>query len=250
MPHGPSPEPGPNDLVSDIDPAVILKSVTIRRGGRDILTIPDWHAPLTGGITALIGPNGSGKTTLLRLLQGLIEPDAGTLVWPGNVPPRRAILLQAPILLRRTAADNINFMLKRRGMAPPDRKQEIAERLSRARLADCTDRPARHLSGGQQRRLALAQALAQEPRMLMLDEPMAGLDPNASLEVERMVAEAAADGIAVVISSHELGQVRRLADRALFLHAGRPVESGPLPDLFDTPKSDALKAFLKGDLTW
>lgn len=235
---------------SDDDSRLRLQNVLIRRAGRDILNVPDWSVPISGGVTALIGPNGAGKTTLLRLLHGLIKPDAGSLRWPTGQVPSRAILLQSPVLLRRTVASNIDFILKRRSISKQHRPDMIARVLAKACLEDCANRPARHLSGGQKRRLALAQALAQAPRVLLLDEPTAGLDPTAANGVENMIAEAAADGIAVIVSSHELGQVRRLADRALFLHAGRPIEAGPFPSLFDNPQSRELTAFLKGDLTW
>jgi len=232
------------------DATLQLQNVIVRRAGRDILNLPEWSVPISGGVTALIGPNGAGKTTLLRLLHGLIKPDAGTIRWPTDTIPPRAILLQSPVLLRRTAAANIDCVLKRRGISKQQRAKQITQILAKARLEDCANRPARHLSGGQKRRLALAQALAQAPRVLLLDEPTAGLDPTAAIGVEHMIAEASADGIAVIVSSHELGQVRRLADRALFLHAGKPIEAGPFPSLFDNPKSRELTAFLKGDLTW
>lgn len=227
---------------------VTLRGIRVQRAGRTVLDIPTWSLPLSGGVTALIGPNGAGKTTLLRLLHDLLVPDAGSVDWPNDAPPRRAILLQSPVLLRRTVAANLDFVLKRRGLDKPERQRQTTLLLERARLSDRHDAAARHLSGGQQRRLALAQALAQAPRMLLLDEPTAGLDPAAAGALETMVAEAAAAGITVVLSSHEMGQVRRLADRVLFLNHGRPFETGRLPALFDAPRSPELNAFLKGDL--
>lgn len=245
-----TPNPSPRQSDDPMASMLQIQNVILNRAEREILNIPLWSVPIQGGVTALIGPNGAGKTTLLRLLHGLIEPNAGTISWPGGQAPSRAILLQSPVLLRRTAAANIDFILKRRGIPSDQRPHQIAESLAQARLEDCATRPARHLSGGQKRRLALAQALAQAPRVLLLDEPTAGLDPTATVGVEHMISKAAADGIAVFISSHELGQVRRLADRALFLHAGKPLEAGPLPSLFDDPQSRELIAFLQGDLTW
>lgn len=228
--------------------ALGLSEITVRRGGRTILDLDRWSLPMDGGVSALIGPNGAGKTTLLRLLQGLIAPDSGRMDWPDGGPPARAILLQNPVLLRRSVAGNIDFVLKRRGLSRAERRRETDALLAQARLSDAAGRPARRLSGGQQRRLALARALAQAPRMLLLDEPTAGLDPAAAAALERMVRAAAGDGIAVVLSSHEMGQVRRLADRALFLNGGRAAAAGPLPTLFDDPPSNDLDAFLKGDL--
>lgn len=232
-----------------VESRLSLDGVVVRRGARDILSVPSWSAPLTG-VTALIGPNGAGKTTLLQVLHGLLAPDAGAMAWSGNTAPTRAFLPQSPVLLRRTVTANLDFVLKREGVpldARPDRRAAL---LAQAGLSDATSRPARRLSGGQQRRLALAQALARDPSMLLLDEPTAGLDPTASQAVERMIADAARSGVSVMISSHDLGQIRRLANRALFLHGGRAVAFGALPDLFDNPPDPALAAFLVGDLTW
>jgi tungstate transport system ATP-binding protein len=242
MPHG-----LPQTMTSDVE--LRIAGLAVRRAGREILSVPDARVPLRG-VTGLIGPNGAGKTTLLKILHGLEAPDTGTLAWPDDAPPARAFLPQTPVLLRRTVAANLDFVLKREGIVRAARPERITGLLAQAGLADAADRPARRLSGGQQRRLALAQALARDPEMLLLDEPTAGLDPAAAASVERMVAEAARSGVAVVLSGHDLGQMRRLADRALFLHGGRATAFGPLPALFDAPPDPALAAFLTGDLTW
>jgi len=231
-------------------PCLQLDGIVVRRGGKPILSVPRWDLPLAGDVTALVGPNGAGKTTLFRVLQGLVDPDEGRLAWPGDAPPRRAILLQSPVLLRRSAAANLDYILKRLAVSRPQRRTEIQALLRAADLEERANQPARSLSGGQQRRLAMAQALAQKPRLLMLDEPTAGLDPTAAAKVERMIAEAAADGISIVLSTHNLGEARRLAIRLLFLHAGHPVEAGPVPGTLDQPQTPELKAFLAGELTW
>lgn len=231
------------------DTTVTLRGIGVRRGGREILSVPEWSAPLVG-VTALIGPNGAGKTTLLNVLHGLAAPDSGTLEWSDVAPPARAYLPQSPVLLRRAVAANLDFVLKREGVQRRDRPSRIETLLAQAGLSGTAAQPARRLSGGQQRRLALAQALARDPGMLLLDEPTAGLDPGASLAVERMIADAARAGVSIIVASHDLGQMRRLADRALFLHGGRAVVHGPLPALFDDPPDPALAAFLNGELTW
>lgn len=225
-----------------------LQGIRLRRGGREVLDIAEWTFPTTGRVTALIGPNGAGKTSLLRLLQGLARPSAGTIAWPGDRAPRRAILLQSPTLLRRSVGANVDFLLKRRNLPAEQRRSEIRRLLTQARLEDLADRPARHLSGGQQRRLALAQALAQAPDMLLLDEPTAGLDPAACVELEAMILRAAEAGVGIILSSHELGQVRRLAHHLLFLVAGKPVETGSVPALLDQPASPELTAFIRGEI--
>ena len=112
------------------------------------------------------------------------------------------------------------------------------------------ERPARVLSGGEQQRLALARAWALRPEMLFLDEPTAHLDPGSTRQVEAIVAEIARQGTKIVMTTHDLGQARRLAGDIIFLHQGRVLEHAPAADFFSNARSDAARAFLNGDLPW
>ncbi len=233
--------------------AARLDRVGVRRRGRAILS--QVSATLPGrGITAVIGPNGAGKSTLLKLLNGLIAPDEGTLGWGADrLPPeavRQAMLLQQPVLLRRTVTANLAFAAKRAGLARADRPAVIGHWLEKAGLTALADSPARRLSGGEQRRLALARALVIAPQVLLLDEPGAGLDPSAMRALESLIAEAASAGIKVVMSTHDLGQVRRLADDLVFLNAGRLDAAGATAALMEEPPTATFDAFMKGDLLW
>lgn len=236
-------------------PAARLQGASVYRGGRAILD--QVTTRLTAkGVTALIGPNGSGKTTLLKLLNGLIEPDAGAVSWGGEggddaLPPQavaQAMLLQQPVLLRRSAAANLAFAARRAGVPKAERAALIADWLERAHLGGRAETAARRLSGGEQRRLALVRALMLNPQVLLLDEPGAGLDPSALRKLEDLIADAAARGVKVILSSHDLGQVRRLADELLFLNAGRLEAAGFAGEVLDAPPVDSLHRFLKGDL--
>ena len=120
--------------------------------------------------------------------------------------------------------------------------------LERVGLADLAQRPARRLSGGEQQRLALARALARDPQILLLDEPTANLDPAATRSVEEIVLMAAQSGIKIVMASHDLGQVRRLAGDVIFLVRGALCEQGPAADFLDHPTTPEAAAFLRGDL--
>jgi tungstate transport system ATP-binding protein len=115
-------------------------------------------------------------------------------------------------------------------------------------LARLARRPARVLSGGEQQRLALARAWATRPEVLFLDEPTANLDPAGAHAVERMVAAIKDRGTKIVLTTHDLGQARRLADEVVFLHRGRLVEHGPAQTFFNQPQSEQARAFLSGDL--
>ena len=122
--------------------------------------------------------------------------------------------------------------------------------LARVGLERIADRPARVLSGGEQQRLALARAWALRPGILFLDEPTASLDPGATAEVERVIASIAAEGTRIVMTTHNLGQARRLADEIVFIHAGRAAERTAADRFFDQPASNEARLFLQGELPW
>jgi tungstate transport system ATP-binding protein len=200
----------------------------------------------------LVGANGSGKTTLLRLLHGLL-PSAGRRtvheVEHGRAP-RAAMLFQKPFLLSLSVRFNLHVGLWLNGVPREEREQRALQALQRVGLQDTLQRPARDLSGGQQQRLALARAWALRPHILLLDEPTASLDPSAKREVEALVEQIAAEGVTVVMSTHNLGQAKRLATRVAYLEAGRLVVDLPVQRFFndDLPTEAAL--FLKGELPW
>src|SRR5262249_36078167 len=167
-----------------------------------------------GAPTVLVGPNGCGKSTLIRLAMGLIAPTSGRITWGGRTETdgeRRAVVFQRPMMLRRSAAASVGYALAASGIARATRAELIAGLLARVGLAPLADRPARRLSGGEQQRLALARALARDPEVLFLDEPTASLDPAATKAVEDIVRDVAQSGVKIVMSTHDLGQARRLA---------------------------------------
>lgn len=207
-----------------------------------------------GAPTVILGPNGAGKSLLLRLAHGLIRPSEGQIVWRGpeatQAARHQAMVFQRPVLLRRSARDNVLFALRlgrRSRAAAAARADEV---LTRTGLAAIAHRPARALSGGEQQRLALARAWALEPEVLFLDEPTANLDPSATGAVERLVEAIALGGCKIVMTTHDLGQARRLAETILFMHAGRILEQGPAPGFFAKPNSPEADAFLQGTLNW
>jgi tungstate transport system ATP-binding protein len=204
-----------------------------------------------GAPTVLIGPNGSGKSTLLRVAMGLLPPSRGRVTWGGrkDVPPlRRAIVFQRPAMLRRSAAANIRFALRAAGVPWADHVRRTVELLELVGLAHLAGRAARHLSGGEQQRLALARALARDPAVLFLDEPTASLDPVATKAVEDIIRAVSDRNIKVVMATHDLGEARRLGGDIVMLHRGRIVERGAATSFFDTPQTAEARAFLAGEL--
>ena len=232
------------------DLPIVLEDASVRVRGLAILD--RISLAITAGPPAvLIGPNGSGKTTLLRLAMGLIEPTQGRVTFGGRerVPPsRRAIVFQRPAMLRRSAAANIRYALASAGIARAEWAGRVAELLALVGLAGLGERPARRLSGGEQQRLALARALARDPEVLFLDEPTASLDPAATKAVEDVIRAVVARGIKVVMSTHDLGEARRLAGEVVLMHRGRVVENGPAADFFANPRTQEARRFIAGEL--
>ena len=202
-----------------------------------------------GDFIALVGANGSGKTTLLRLLHGLLSHQGSREL--ADAQAVQAMVFQKPFVLRLSVANNLRVALWLARVPRGERRARAEQALQRVGLADLRDRPARALSGGQQQRLALARAWAVRPQILFLDEPTASLDPSAKKEVETVLATFAAEGMTLVMSTHNLGQAKRLARRVLYLDAGRLVADLGVADFFN--RSDLppeVAQFLHGELPW
>lgn len=199
--------------------------------------------------TIVIGPNGSGKSTLLRVLHGLVAPTAGTVRWgDARAAPRdQAMVFQRPVLLRRSVSANVRYALRLAGVPSREHAARIRAVLDASGLAALAQRPARRLSGGEQQRVALARAAALEPSVLFLDEPTASLDPAASRAIEERVRAIHAAGTTIVMSTHNLAQARRLAERVIFLQAGRLIEATSADEFFNAPRSAEAAAFLEGE---
>ena len=196
--------------------------------------------------TIVLGPNGAGKSLLLRLLHGLLRPTAGTIRWNGRllddvVRRDQAMVFQRPVLLRRSVAANIRFVLKQRGRMADGETERLLDEVG---LLELAGQPARLLSGGEQQRLTLARALATNPRVLFLDEPTASLDPASTAVIEAIVQRAHERGTKIIFVTHNLGQARRLADDVLFMHRGQVAEQSPASRFFDAPDSQAARDYL------
>ena len=204
-----------------------------------------------GPRTIILGPNGAGKSLTLRLAHGLIAPSAGQVVWQRpDAARRQAMVFQRPVMLRRSVAGNVDYALAlgRVGRAARAGRRDAV--LARTGLTALARQPARLLSAGEQQRLALARAWVLEPELLFLDEPTASLDPAATRAVEEIVNAIHQAGTKIVMTTHDLGQARRLADEVVFLHRGRLIEQAPAEDFFSAPASPEARAFLAGELLW
>ena len=160
------------------------------------------------------------------------------------------MVFQRPVMLRRSAVANVSYALKLAGVAPRERELRARDVLEAVGLAGITERPARVLSGGEQQRLAIARAWALGPEVLFLDEPTANLDPGATRDIEAIIGQIHASGTKIVMTTHNLGQARRLGDEILFLSQGRLVERSPVDQFFTKPASAEADAFIRGELPW
>lgn len=207
-----------------------------------------------GRRTIILGPNGSGKSVLMRLCHGLLAPTSGRVVWNKAEHPRQrrrqAMVFQRQVMLRRSALGNISYALKLAGVPSTERKAQAWAALEHVGLSHIARRSARVLSGGEQQRLALARAWALKPEVLFLDEPTASLDPTATAEVERIIEAIHAAGTKIIMSTHNLGQAKRVGDEVVFLHRGQLKAHMPVDRFFTAPDSPEAEAFIKGELPW
>jgi tungstate transport system ATP-binding protein len=231
-----------------------LTDLGFRRAGRTIVEPVTLSLPLSGR-TIILGPNGAGKSTLLQLVHGMLRASSGSVrvldlkrvtreVQPGEL----ALVLQRPVMLARSVQANVEHALSVRGVASAERAALAEQALERVGLANFSERHAPKLSGGEQQRLAIARVIAGAPRCLLLDEPAASLDPGATAAVERLLGSLNEAGLGIIMSTHDLGQARRLADQVVFMHRGQVLEVSPSGSFFRAPQTDTARQFLEGAL--
>ncbi|NUR26885.1 MAG: ABC transporter ATP-binding protein [Catenulispora sp.] len=193
-----------------------------------------------GQVTALVGPNGAGKTTLMLMLATLLTPTSGRIRIAGVDPS------DDPVAVRRVTGwmpdtlgtydqlkvrEYLEFFADAHRLSKADKAQAVTTLLTAVRLDQYGEAPVHVLSRGQKQRLALARALIHQPRVLLLDEPASGLDPRSRIELRDLLRRLAADGAAILVSSHILSELAEMADRAVFVSAGRVVASKEMSEL-------------------
>ncbi len=224
--------------------------------GRAVLDIPTMQVR-AGEILALVGPSGAGKSTLLRLLNFLESPTSGTIRYDGqpinSVAPldvRRQVttVFQRPVLMHASVRANIAYGLGLRGLPVDGRVDAMLDAVGLAGLAR---QGAQTLSGGEMQRVALARALVIEPRVLLLDEPTANLDPyNVGLIEAIIRRQNAQRGTTIVVVTHNVFQARRLAHRVGLLLSGSLVELAGTSDFFNAPADPRTAAFVRGEMVY
>jgi polar amino acid transport system ATP-binding protein len=238
-------------------PVVEIAGLRKRFGQNEVLKGIDLQvAP--GEVIAIIGRSGSGKSTLLRCINGLETFDSGRLAVAGqplahgDAKAMRALRQQVGMVFQSfnlfphlSAGRNLMLAPTLVKKLPHDAAQTLAhELLVRVGLGEKFDAMPEQLSGGQQQRVAIARALAMAPAILLCDEITSALDPELVGEVLRVVESLAAQGMTMMMVTHEMAFARKVSDRIVFMHAGRIHEIGPAQSLFDNPSTPELRQFL------
>jgi polar amino acid transport system ATP-binding protein len=222
--------------------------------GNTVLRGVDLEVP-AGSTSAIIGPSGSGKSTLLRTLNRLHEPDSGDILLDG-----RSVLRDDPNELRqrigmvfqhfnlfphRSVLDNVALAPRKLRRLPGDAARELAlRRLDRVGLKHKANARPGTLSGGQQQRVAIARALAMAPQVVFFDEATSALDPEMVKDILALIADLGAEGMTMVVVTHEMGFARSASDAVVFMDHGKVVESGPPEQIFEAAQTERLQRFL------
>ncbi|BBY18619.1 amino acid ABC transporter ATP-binding protein [Mycolicibacterium litorale] len=240
---------------ASIDPvSLAANDIHVAFGPNKVLRGVDIDVP-AGKTAAVIGPSGSGKSTLLRTLNRLYEPDRGDILLDG-----RSVLKDNPDQLRqrigmvfqqfnlfphRSVLDNVTLAPRKLKKLPAEEARELGmAQLDRVGLRQKADVRPGTLSGGQQQRVAIARALAMSPQVMFFDEATSALDPELVKGILALMAELAADGMTMVVVTHEMGFARSTADSVVFMDQGQVVEAGPPDQIFDAAQTERLQKFL------
>ena len=199
------------------------------------LALDSFSLTLTPGVLGLLGPNGAGKSTLMRILATLTRPSSGRVLWDGEevarAPDRlRAVLGYLPqdfgVYPHLSAVEFLGYLAALKGLPPATARQRMDELLNALNLWDARDVPLGEFSGGMRQRVGIAQALLNDPRLLVIDEPTVGLDPEERARFRNLVAELAGRRV-VLLSTHIVSDVEATAERIAILHQGKLLASGP-----------------------
>lgn len=233
---------------SPTQPAIVLEEISQGYGRHHVLSSFSWTVP-DGAVTAIVGPNGAGKSTLLQTLTTVLPPTRGTLTFYGTRLARRRLAD-----IRRhigylpqgwtcdgalTVHELIDYTLWTRRVPRAERIHAVRQAVARVGLEDCADMAIRHLSGGKRQRAGIAAAIAGDPRLIVLDEPTAGLDPEQRSSFRQTIATL--DSSAVVISTHLIEDVVSLAQNMLVLCEGEAVYDGPV-SVLDSARGAGIEA--------
>ena len=201
-----------------------------------------------GEIVGLLGPNGAGKTTTFNIVVGIVRPDEGEVLFEGeeitDLPMHEraragiGYLTQEPSVFRKlTVKENILAILETCDIGTAERQMRLKSLLDELDLSSLSDSKAYQLSGGEKRRLEITRALVTNPKLLLLDEPFAGIDPIAVYEVQKIVRRLRERGLGILITDHNVRETLKMVDRAYLIHQGRVLLEGDAEKLVEDPQA-------------
>ncbi len=228
-------------------------------GDKKVLDIEELNLE-EGRITGIIGPSGAGKSTLLYILNGLEKSTSGKIVFDGkelksepDIETRRqmSMVFQKPTVFNTTVYENMAYGLKLRGMPKVDTRGKVLELAKLIGLEDKLKQKAVTLSGGEAQRLSLARAIIHKPKVLLLDEPTANLDPANVAMIEKLIFHAKTEcKTSIVVITHNMFQAKRISEKLVFLLNGSIVESGDAQEIFNRPKDNRTLDFIEGRMIY
>jgi tungstate transport system ATP-binding protein len=235
-------------------PLLEVLELVVHRDRTPVLDIPSLRVG-QGEVLALIGPNGAGKSTLLLTLAALLKPAAGTLAYHGEALDTEArrqayrrrvtMVFQDPLLFDTTVRENIAAGLRLHGVGAEEREQRVAATAAQFGIGGLLDRSARHLSGGEAQRTALARAFALRPELLLLDEPFSALDPPTRGGLLEDLGRILADtGTSALLATHDQAEASRLANRLAVMKGGRILQEGALQQVMNHPEDPFVAVFV------
>ncbi len=205
-----------------------------------------------GSRTAIIGPNGAGKSTFVKILAGIEKADSGMITYGDNTAfPQDDVTLvfQKPYLISTTVEKNIAYPMKLRGYDEETIEKRVTELCEELNLTQFRKTKAWKLSGGETQKVALARALAFKPKLLLLDEPTANIDPVTTAEIEQMLKRIEEkQETTIVLITHNLAQAKRTCDEVMMFYGGKLIESGACEDILTNPQHEETDRFIRGEL--
>ena len=236
-----------------------VRAVNLTKSYKDVRALDGVSLEIRKGeIFCIMGHSGAGKTTLLRIFALLEKPDSGEyyfdgtkVTWNGHGDLRKNITMvfQTPVMFNTTVFKNVAYGLMIRGHSKTRIERKVREVLELVRLKGYENRKAKTLSGGEKQRVAIARAIVIEPKLLLMDEPTANLDPTNSAIIEDIIREIVREKeTTMVFSTHNMFQAKRLAHRVAHMYGGKIIEVGNTKDVFERPKNELTRKFINGEL--
>ena len=233
---------------------LLLQGIIRDYKDRRVLDIP-YGQIISGSRTAIVGANGAGKSTLLNIIAGLDTGHEGAVFYGKekkefeDYSKEITMVFQKPYLISTTVEKNITFPMKIRGFFDEDQEKRVSSLCEELNITHLRKQKSWKLSGGETQKVALGRALGFSPSLLILDEPTANIDPATTGEIERMLFKInKEEGTTILFVTHNLVQAKRVCDHMMFLHEGRLIEEGPLPELLVNPKEELTRQFITGEL--